>query len=89
MGATREAWRGAGVSVRNRGDKAKAETARGPRQESEGVIVVLMRGNARGAKDPWLFRAGRGEKHRRPEYRRRLYVERQTENVTTEGAETS
>ena len=71
------------------GDKAEAETVRGPSQESEGVIVVLKRGNARGAKDPWLFFAGREGKHRRPENRRRLYVERQTENVTTEGAETA
>ena len=59
-------WRGRCLAA-TVGDKAKAEAARGPRQESEGVIVALKRSNARGAKNPWLFRAGREETHRTPD----------------------
>ena len=43
--------------------KREARNRSGPRQESEGFIVAMKRGNSRGAKGPSLFRAGNGRKH--------------------------
>jgi len=52
---TREACPGGGGDLRAAPYKATTEVGVGPGQESEGSIVAGKRGNARGAKGPWLF----------------------------------